>query len=122
MEKNIVKIHLINNNIVTIPVHELPIFDFSLNDNQSILDYYTVYLRVSKITNNDNSFPFKYDYLKEVWDQLKDYTPNQIVKIEIIQDNNIIQTFENILKIYYKVDYLNPQLGEYLEIIIKKQH
>lgn len=116
---NLIQIQL-KDKTIEIPTNNLPIFDFSLADDQFNKNIYKMNLRVSKITNDDALQPFKYDYLKEYWEQIKNINTDDIDKIVIIQNNNIIYNFTNIKMITYKIDFLDSQLGESLEFSISK--
>lgn len=118
---NLIKLYFKNNNSVIIPVSDLPVFDFSLVDNTDN-NYFIVKMRISKNENSniDNTQPFKYDYLREIWNEIKQYSTSDIEKIEIIQDDVIAYTMTNVIKVYYQIDFLDRQLGEFLEFTMRK--
>ena len=119
---NLIKIYLNNGNNIVIPASDLPVFDFSLVDNADA-NYFTIKMRLAKnIDSNENpEIPFKYDYLKEIWNEIRQYSTKDIEKIEIIQDNTVVYIMTNITKVYYQIDFLDRQLGEYLEFTMHKQ-
>lgn len=112
---NLIKIYCNDNNIITIPAYNLPVFEFSLFEDTK-QKHYSIRMRLSKNSNIDNEHILKYDYLKDIWAQIKQYSTENINKIEIIQENTVVYEMKNILKLYYHIDFLDERLGEYLEI------